>query len=55
MLPHTAGVVDDLCVVKSMWTEAINHDPAITYIQTGSSSCRADRVPGLGRVTVWAA
>jgi hypothetical protein len=36
LLPHTASVADDICVVKSMHTEAINHDPAITYIQTGS-------------------
>ncbi len=35
LLPHTAGIVDDLAVVKSMNTEAINHDPAVTYIQTG--------------------
>jgi hypothetical protein len=36
LLPHTAGVADDLCVIRSMWTEAINHDPAITFFQTGS-------------------
>ena len=36
LLPHTAKVVDELCVVKSLYTEAINHDPAITFIQTGS-------------------
>jgi hypothetical protein len=36
LLPHTAGVVDDLCIIKSMKTEAINHDPAITFFQTGS-------------------
>ncbi|MBM3972249.1 MAG: DUF1501 domain-containing protein [Planctomycetes bacterium] len=35
LLPHTAGVVDDLCVVRSVTTEAINHDPAVTYLQTG--------------------
>src|SRR5688500_15616725 len=35
LLPHTAAVADDLCVVKSMHTEAINHDPAITFFQTG--------------------
>ena len=35
LLPHTAKVVDDLCVVKSMHTEAINHDPAITFFQSG--------------------
>ena len=36
LLPHTAGIVDDLCVVRSMFTEAINHDPAITFFQSGS-------------------
>jgi hypothetical protein len=36
LMPHTAKVVDDLCFVKSMHTEAINHDPAITFFQTGS-------------------
>ncbi len=35
LLPHTANVVDDLCIIKSMHTEAINHDPAITFFQTG--------------------
>jgi hypothetical protein len=35
LLPYTAGVVDDLAVVRSLNTEAINHDPAVTYIQTG--------------------
>jgi hypothetical protein len=36
VLPHTAKVVDDLCIIRSMQTEAINHDPAITFVQTGS-------------------
>jgi hypothetical protein len=36
ILPNIAGVSDDLCFVKSMYTEAINHDPAITFFQTGS-------------------
>jgi hypothetical protein len=36
LLPHTAKVADELCFVKSMHTEAINHDPAITFIQTGA-------------------
>ena len=35
LLPYTAKVVDDLCFVRSMHTEAINHDPAITFFQTG--------------------
>jgi hypothetical protein len=36
LLPHHAEIVDDIAVIKSMHTEAINHDPAITFIQTGS-------------------
>jgi hypothetical protein len=36
LLPHTAGIADDLCVVRSMFTEAINHGPGVTYYQTGS-------------------
>ncbi len=36
LMPHTARIVDKLCIVKSMHTEAINHDPAITFFQTGS-------------------
>ena len=36
LLPHTAKMVDDITVIRSMHTEAINHEPAITFIQTGS-------------------
>ncbi|RMG29458.1 MAG: DUF1501 domain-containing protein [Bacteroidetes bacterium] len=36
LLPHTAGVADHLCIIKTLHTEAINHDPAITFFQTGS-------------------
>lgn len=36
LLPETAKIVDKLCIVRSMHTEAINHDPAITFFQTGS-------------------
>ena len=35
-IPHIAGIADDLCIVKSMYTEAINHDPALTFFQTGA-------------------
>jgi hypothetical protein len=47
LLPHTAKVVDDLCIVRSLHTEAINHDPAITYIQTGSQQ------PGRPSLGAW--
>jgi Protein of unknown function (DUF1501) len=36
LLPHLATVVDEVAIIKSLYTEAINHDPAITFIQTGS-------------------
>ncbi|MCF1713531.1 DUF1501 domain-containing protein [Flavihumibacter sp. RY-1] len=36
LLPHTAKVADEICFVKSMFTEAINHDPALTFFQTGA-------------------
>ncbi len=36
LFPHTASVVDDICIIKSLFTEAINHDPAITFFQTGA-------------------
>ncbi len=35
LVPHLAKVSDDICFVKSMYTEAINHDPAVTFFQTG--------------------
>ena len=35
LLPHTAKIADDLCVINSLHTEAINHDPAMTMLQTG--------------------
>jgi hypothetical protein len=36
LLPHTAGMVDDLCFIKTVNTDAINHDPAVTFFQTGA-------------------
>ncbi len=36
LLPHTAKIVDDIAIVRTVNTDAINHDPAITFIQTGS-------------------
>ncbi len=46
-LPHLQGIADELCVVRSMLTEQINHDPAHTYFNTGS------RVPGYPSVGAW--
>ena len=45
LLPHTAAVADELCFIKTMFTEAINHDPAITFFQTGS---QLSGRPGIG-------
>ena len=36
LLPYTSRMVDDMCFIRSMHTEAINHEPAITYMQTGN-------------------
>ncbi|OYV04696.1 MAG: sulfatase, partial [Verrucomicrobiales bacterium VVV1] len=36
LLPHTSRLADELCIIRSMHTEAINHDPAMTMLQTGS-------------------
>jgi hypothetical protein len=47
LLPHTATIVDDITIIKSLHTEAINHDPAITFIQTGSE------LPGRPSLGAW--
>ena len=47
LLPHTGRVMDDICMIRSMHTEAINHDPAITLIQTGSQQ------PGRPSMGAW--
>ena len=36
IFPHMSRIVDDLCIIRSMHTEAINHDPALTFFQTGA-------------------
>lgn len=47
LMPYTSKIVDDLCFIKSMYTEAINHDPAITFLQTGS------QIPGRPSIGSW--
>lgn len=47
LLPHTAKIADKICVVRSMFTEAINHDPAVTFLQTGS------QLPGRPAIGAW--
>jgi hypothetical protein len=36
LFPHIGSIADDICIIKSMWTEQINHDPAHTLMNTGS-------------------
>jgi uncharacterized protein (DUF1501 family) len=47
LLPHMQKIADDICIVKSMYTEAINHDPAITFINTGNQQ------PGYASMGAW--
>jgi hypothetical protein len=47
LLPYTAKMADDLAIIKTVHTEAINHDPAITYIQTGR------QIPGWPSLGAW--
>src|SRR5271167_2232355 len=47
LLPHIQGIADDICLVKSLHTEAINHDPAITYMNTGNQQ------PGYASMGAW--
>ena len=49
LLPYTARMTDDMAVIRSMYTEAINHEPAITFIQTGR------QVPSEPCIGAWAA
>ncbi len=47
LLPHIGGVADHIAIIKSLHTEAINHDPAITFLQTGSQQ------PGRPSLGAW--
>ncbi|CAN5425409.1 DUF1501 domain-containing protein [soil metagenome] len=47
LLPHTASIADELCVVRSMHTDAINHGPGVTFLQTGS------QLPGRPSIGSW--
>src|SRR5262245_10464714 len=47
LLPNIQKIADDICIVKSMHTEAINHDPAITYMNTGNQQ------PGYASMGAW--
>jgi hypothetical protein len=46
-LPHTASIADDLCFIKSLHTEAVNHAPAITFFMTGAEQ------PGRPSLGAW--
>ena len=47
LLPYTSQIADELCIIKSMYTEQINHDPATTFVQTGS------QLPGRPSIGSW--
>lgn len=47
LLPYTSEITDELCMIKSVYTEEINHDPAITFFQTGSPQ------PGMPSMGSW--
>ncbi len=47
LLPHTASIVDDLCIIRSVHTDAINHGPGVTFLQTGS------QFPGRPSMGAW--
>ena len=47
LLPQMQTIADDICIVKSMYTEAINHDPAITFMNTGNQQ------PGYASMGAW--
>ena len=47
LTPHLAGLADDICIIRSMHTEAINHGPGVTYMQTGS------QFPGRPSMGAW--
>ncbi len=47
LIPHTAKIADKLCICRSLFTEAINHDPGITFFQTGS------QLPGRPSIGSW--
>jgi uncharacterized protein (DUF1501 family) len=48
LMPHLQTVADELCIIKSMNTEAINHDPAVTFMNTGN------QIPGYASMGAWA-
>jgi len=47
LFPHVAGIVDECCFIRSMYTEAINHDPAVMFLQSGS------QLPGRPSIGAW--
>lgn len=47
LLPHTASIANEICMVRSMYSEAINHGPGVTFLQTGS------QIPGRPSIGSW--
>ena len=55
LLPNTTRIVDDIAIIRSLHTEAINHDPGITYLQTGHPAAWTSELSARGSTTVSAA
>jgi hypothetical protein len=53
LMPYTAEVVDELCFIKSMYTEAINHDPATTFFQSGNQIAGQTFYRCMGELRTW--
>ena len=47
LLPHTAKIIDDVTIIRTVHTDAINHDPAITFMHSGSQQ------PGRPSIGAW--
>ena len=55
MLPNVGAIADEICLVRSMYTEAVNHAPGVTFFMTGCAGFPAGPAWGPGCPTAWAA
>ena len=53
LMPHMAKVADEFCMIRTMHTEAINHDPAITFFQTGNQLAGRPSIGAVGQLWPW--
>jgi hypothetical protein len=52
LFPHIAKIADDICIIKTIHTEAINHDPALTFFQTGAQQGNRPKYGLMGELWV---